>query len=154
MFDIGKRANEFSSESYKENNPKGINNFLDYIKGLGHKIINIKENYSYDITTEREGEKHYFEVEMKLNSPFTCKEDFGHRNVSFLQRKSNLALKKSFWYVIICNDTDYAVRAHSKDIFKPEYIEYFQVTKGKRKGEWDIRYGVPFEYCTFFKIRG
>ena len=60
------RANrKFRPQAYKENDSLGKNTIIDYLKNNGHKIVDIRENYSFDIKSIKNGNIYYSEVEMK-----------------------------------------------------------------------------------------
>tara|TARA_X000001382_G_scaffold54422_1_gene37109 strand:- start:525 stop:1013 length:489 start_codon:yes stop_codon:yes gene_type:complete len=55
----------FQPNSYKENDGMAKNIVTKYLKGNGHINFDDKENYSFDIKSEKNGHTYYSEVEMK-----------------------------------------------------------------------------------------
>ena len=55
----------FQPNSYKENDGMAKNIVIKYLKGNGHINFDDKENYSFDIKSEKNGHTYYSEVEMK-----------------------------------------------------------------------------------------
>mgnify|MGYP004451233609 len=55
----------FQPNSYKENDGMAKNIVIKYLKGNGHINFDDKENYSFDIKSEKNGHIYYSEVEMK-----------------------------------------------------------------------------------------
>lgn len=144
-------ARKFNKNSYAENDNFAKNLFIEYIKKMGHNIINTNENFEHDIITEKNGLKYFFETEVKIGYPFELKESFKFNTVSFLGRKKRLHDINPFFYVIICKETKYALCSHSNIIFKDEYFENVYVNSKDRKGN-DGMYRVPLDKCKFFYV--
>lgn len=145
-------ARNFSQESYDNNDKAAKDQFTQYITNVKHHLtISTEENYEHDIITQHNGQKHYFELEVKRNYPFTTKENYQFNSVSFLGRKLRLHQIEPFFYVIICHETGYAVGCHSTIIYKDEYRQELTINKYDRKGQ-DAFYRVPVSKCHFFDI--
>jgi len=55
----------FQADSYKENDGMAKDIVIKYLKSKGHINFDDKENYSFDIKSEKNGHTYYSEVEMK-----------------------------------------------------------------------------------------
>jgi hypothetical protein len=149
---MNKGAGRFSAGSYKRNNSWGIERLKTYLRGQGFELQQAKEeDFGIDVTAFRSGKKWQFEVEVKTNYPFTCKEDFKFPTVSFLARKEKWK-DRQFWYVIICKETEAALMASSDDIFQEEYKEELHIATHERQGG-DLFYRMPKEKCKFFSVK-
>ncbi|MEK6828551.1 MAG: hypothetical protein AABY15_00260 [Nanoarchaeota archaeon] len=144
-------ARKFNKNSYDNNDAYAKQKFIDFIVSRGHNVINIDENYEHDVITEKNGLKYYFELEVKRNYPFTSRETYIFDTVSFLGRKLRLHKNHSFYYVIICIETEWAVCCDSDKIFFENYIENLDINTVDRNGK-DQMYRVPREECLFFDI--
>lgn len=102
-------ARKFNKNSYEENDEFAKDLFIKFIKKRGHQIIKSTEDYKFDIETIKNGKNYYFELEVKRNYPFTSTEDYNFDTVSFLGRKKRLHEINSFYYIIICKETKYAL---------------------------------------------
>lgn len=151
MGDIKYEARKFNQKSYDNNDSYAKQKFIDFIKHKGHSIISSDENYDHDIITKKDGVRHYFELEVKRNYPFTSRDTFKFDTVSFLGRKLRLHTKQIFYYVIICIETEWAVCCNSGDIFHDEYVENLKIQTQDRSGK-DQMYRVPKDKCLFFNI--
>jgi hypothetical protein len=146
-------ARRFSQSSYDENDSWAKEHFLKYItEKRGHTVINSEENMSHDIVTEKDGERYYFELEVKTSRyKFTNEKDFPFPTVSFLGRKKRLHNIQPFHYIIISKATGHAVHAESDIIYRDEYKEEAYINVSDREGD-DVLYRVPKESCVFFKL--
>lgn len=144
---------KFVPESYKRNNSKGIDKFTKYLNKRGLTVEDkTEEDYGVDITAyDKDGSPVNFEIEMKSGYPFTTQESFKFSTVSFLARKKKWNKGDGFWYVIICNETDYFIVCHSSDIFKERYKVIKRIQTVDRNGR-DEMYHVPKEICEFKKL--
>ena len=61
----GSYYRKFQPQSYKENDSKGKITITNYLESIGHTILDTKEDYSFDIKSEKNGCMYYSEVEMK-----------------------------------------------------------------------------------------
>ena len=143
---------KFVPESYLEADQLGKDLLVNYLKGRGYEIIDTTESYDHDIIASLNGEKVYFEVELKYSPKyaFTKKGTFPFSSVSFLGRKKRLHDKHPFHYVII-SSTGWAVSCHSSEIFKDEYMERVMINTNRRQGE-DIMFRVPVDKCYFLNV--
>ena len=144
-------ARKFNQTSYDNNDGFAKEKFIKFISSRGHKIVSSEENFDHDIVTDLGGVKHYFELEVKRNYPFTSIETYKFDTVSFLGRKKRLHDKHKFVYVIICIETEWAVCCESENIFLDDYIENLNIQTEDRNGR-DQMYRVPKENCKFFDI--
>lgn len=146
-------AGKFVKESYDINNSFAIDILSNFLISNGYTIEEkLEEDFDVDIIAFKDGKKKLFEVEVKTGYSFTDKESFRFDTVSFLARKEKWNKDSGFLYVIICKETDWALVAHSSNIFKEEYKEKLTINTEHRKGR-DVFYRVPKELCRFFKIR-
>ncbi len=147
---------EYKARKFNENTYKKYDNFakekiIAYLKKRGHIILNKEENYNHDLITYKNNVKYYFELEVKIGYPFTSKDDYKFKTVSFLGRKKRLHELFPFYYFIICNETNCVLFCKSEDIFKDEFIEKLNVNSKDRKGN-DEMYRVPIDKCSFFNL--
>jgi hypothetical protein len=144
-------ARKFNKETYDSYDTFAKEKMIQFLINRGHLIINKNENYTHDIVSLRDGIYFYFELEVKIGYPFTCKNDYRYDTVSFLGRKKRLHNLKPFYYVILCNETNYALYCKSDEIFLNEYIQKVNVNTNVRNGN-DEMYRVPLQKCVFFNI--
>lgn len=144
-------AREFKKGAYDHCDGFAKSLFKKFIEKHGHIVTNDEEDYDHDIITEKDGVEFYFELETKGGYSFTTKETYRFETVSFLGRKERLHKKQPFYYIIICRETEYAVCAHSSDIFKEEFKEDLNINTKYRKGK-DQMFRVPLKYCHFFNL--
>jgi len=146
-----KQPKAFVKESYNRSNDWGINKIKEYLISAGYKIQEKeKEDYKVDITAEKNGKDHYFEVETKTGYPFTGKSDFKFETVSFLARKKKWA-DIGFWYIIVCKETNAFVMCNSQVIYQEKHLTQLEIDSAERKGT-DYFYRVPKKDCHWYKI--
>ena len=139
----------FNQDSYDKANTFGIDIVCGFLKGRGYTILEKEEDYKNDIDALNSvGELIKFEAEVK-DTFFTSAQDFPFPSVSFAARKKKYV---SFWYIIVCTKTNYAVACHSDVIFQDEYAETVYINTTKRLGD-DYFFRVPNDKCHFFKVR-
>jgi hypothetical protein len=141
-------ARTFNKLTYKDNDTWAKEVFSAYITKKGHTIIKDDEDYSIDIITEKDGIKHYFELEVS-SLTFTNREDFPYEKVSYLGRKKKYCDKATFNYIIMSR-TGAATTCNSDDIFKDDQKKVVYCSKG-RDG-YDELYYVDKNNVKFFKI--
>lgn len=141
-------ARTFSPTSYKENDAYGKEKFINFITKRGHTVVRDTENYGIDLVTEKDGVKHYFELEVS-SLQFTSREDFPYENVSYLGRKKKYTKEAVFNYVIISR-TGTATTCNSSEIFKDDQKKVTYCGKG-RDG-FDELYYVNKNNVKFFKL--
>ena len=61
----GSYYRKFQPQSYEENDNKAKTAITSYLESNGHTILDMKEDYSFDIKSEKNGGMYYSEVEMK-----------------------------------------------------------------------------------------
>ena len=61
----GSYYRKFQPQSYEENDSKAKTAITSYLESNGHTILDMKEDYSFDIKSEKNGGMYYSEVEMK-----------------------------------------------------------------------------------------
>ena len=61
----GSYYRKFQPQSYEENDSKAKTAIKSYLESNGHTILDMKEDYSFDIKSEKNGGMYYSEVEMK-----------------------------------------------------------------------------------------
>jgi|TARA_R100000951_G_scaffold64782_1_gene54643 hypothetical protein len=61
----GSYSRKFQPLSYEENDSKAKTAIKSYLESNGHTILDMKEDYSFDIKSEKNGGMYYSEVEMK-----------------------------------------------------------------------------------------
>jgi hypothetical protein len=145
------KAREFNKETYNNYDSFAKEKIINFLVKRGHSIINKKEDYNHDLITFKNGVYFYFELEVKIGYPFTCKNDYKFDTVSFLGRKKRLHNIKPFYYLIICKETSYALYCFSNDIFIDKYLQKLNVDTNLRKGN-DEMYRIPIDKCKFFNI--
>ena len=61
----GSYYRKFQPQSYEENDSKAKTAIKSYLESNGHTILDMKEDYSFDIKSEKNGGMYFSEVEMK-----------------------------------------------------------------------------------------
>ena len=140
---------KFNQESFNENDGIGRQLLTAFLESKCHNVSNNRDKYGIDLVSEKDGIEYKWEVEMKPKRPWTCKEDFAFKTVSFLNRKAKWK-EDTFWYVIICTETKAALMCRSDIIFDEQYKEKLYINTPQRKGT-DEFYRVPKELCIFVK---
>jgi hypothetical protein len=138
---------KFNQESFDENDGIGRQLLTAFLRKKCHNVSNNGDKYGIDLVSEKDGLDYKWEVEMKSKRPWTCREDFPFKTVSFLKRKAKWK-EDTFWYVIICKETNAALFCRSDIIFNEKYKEKLYINTGQRKGT-DEFYRVPKELCIF-----
>jgi|688.fasta_scaffold45897_4 malate/lactate dehydrogenase len=145
-------AGKFVKSSYDENNAWGIAKVEQLAREAGYEIIPKRgETYGIDIAAIKKGEIILLEAEVKINYPWTSREDFPFPTVSFLSRKKKWE-DTEFFYVIVCRETGAMVMCKSSDIFKEEYRTIKNIKTKYRSGV-DITYNVPKDKCKFIPAK-
>ena len=83
---------------------------------------------------------------------WTCASDFPFRFVNFLSRKKRMHERDPFWYVIICDETKFALAAHSSVI----YDGNTPITIGTNTVDMEeslVVYRLPVSKCIFIPER-
>lgn len=138
---------KFNQESFDENDGIGRQLLTAFLESKCHNVSNNCDKYGIDLVSEKDGIEYKWEVEMKAKRPWTCREDFAFETVSFLNRKAKWK-EDTFWYVIICTETQAALMCRSDIIFDEKYKEKIYINTAQRKGT-DEFYRVPKELCIF-----
>jgi hypothetical protein len=138
---------KFNQESFNRNDAKGKELLKAFLVSNGHNILENCDVYGIDFFSEKDDKKYFWEVEMKSKRPWTCKEDFPFDSVSFLSRKAKWK-DNSFWYVIICSETQAAIFCKSDVIFNEGFKETIRIYTQERKGV-DKFFRVPKDLCIF-----
>lgn len=146
-----KGPRNFVQEEYDKYDAKAKRLLVDHLIEKGHSIVNSDEDYYHDIVSSKDGVDYFFEVEVKLNRPFSSMRDFPYDTVSFTGRKLRLHNKKPFFYVIFCLETSTCLYCHSNIIYNKKYAEDVYIDSKNRKG-MDKLYRVPKEKCKFVKL--
>lgn len=142
-------ADEFSYNSYKQNDLIGKQLLIAYLVSKNHTILSetFDEDYGIDIVTEFNGVKMFFEVEMKDKYDFKNSATFPFDTVSFLGRKEKWK-KFDYTYCIISTVTKAAIFCDSSVIFNDAYKSVIQINTYQRNG-LDLFYRVPKDLCHF-----
>lgn len=148
MTDKQTDPSRFVKHSYEESDSWGISRVAKYLATKGWEVVEQEENYGVDIIAKRGDVVGRFEVEVKTNRPFTCKEDFPFSTVSFLARKQKWS-DKGFWYVIVCRETEAFLICHSSVIYDQNHFESVPVSTRDRKGT-DKFFRVPKDLCYWY----
>jgi len=61
----GSYYRKFQPQSYEENDSKAKTAIKSYLESNGHTILDMKEDYSFDIKSEKNDNMYFSEVEMK-----------------------------------------------------------------------------------------
>lgn len=138
---------KFNQKSFDENDNLGRSLLIKFLTKKGHEVHENEDIYGIDLYSTKNGKKYWWEVEMKPNRPWTCKEDFPFDSVSFLNRKAKWK-DENFWYVIICNETNAAIVCQSNIIFDDNFKEKLYINTKSRKGT-DNFFRVPKDLCIF-----
>ena len=143
---------KFNKESYDKYDYYVKEKMAKFLKERGHEVLKDEEDYNHGLVTERGGKVNYFELEAKVNYPFTTMSDYPFDTVSFLGRKKRLHHINPFFYVILCYETGAFVSCHSSDIYKDKYRHTINISTKERKG-MDVVYRVPKLKCMFSNIK-
>ena len=140
----GSYYRKFQPQSYKENDSKGKIAITNYLDNIGHTIIDTKEDYSFDIKSEKNGCMYYSEVEMKNQwtgdwNPSWTDIRIPYRKHRLINKYTQLQGDKTF-----CNF--YIIR---RDCQKAWRIKDYQLTKECAKEIWLSNAG---RYEHFFHI--
>lgn len=161
------RANrKFRPQAYKENDSLGKNTIIDYLKNNGHKIVDIRENYSFDIKSIKNGNIYYSEVEMKNQWKGDWNTNWKEIRIPYRKHKLlkefknisedetveekllGVSLDRFLNFYVIRNDCKYAWR-----------IKDSQLTKERAKDTWlgNVRvyepfYHIPYEEAELVKL--
>lgn len=138
---------KFNQESFDQNDGIGRQLLTAFLTEKCHNVLNNSDKYGIDLVSEKDGIEYKWEVEMKPKRPWTNREDFAFKTVSFLNRKAKWK-DTMFWYVIICTETRAALMCRSDIIFDERYKEKLYINTRERKGT-DEFYRVPKELCIF-----
>jgi hypothetical protein len=148
---VSYQARKFVKSDYDKNDDWGKDIVRKILLHRGYQIDEKpEEDYDIDFVAIRNGEREFFEVEVKHKYSWTGREDYRFDTVSFLGRKKKWE-HKGFWYLIICAETEALVIANSNRIYKDEYRQVKHVNTGSRRG-LDEFYLVPKDRCYFFSI--
>ena len=144
---ISPKTLRFNQKSFDDNDNLGRTLLIDYLVKKGHEVYENEDIYGIDLYSYKDDKEYWWEVEMKSRRPWTCKKDFPFSSVSFLNRKGKWK-DKSFWYVIICKETNAAIFCQSNIIFDENYKEKLYINTQDRKGS-DNFFRVPKDLCIF-----
>tara|TARA_R110000782_G_scaffold175286_2_gene266429 strand:- start:692 stop:1192 length:501 start_codon:yes stop_codon:yes gene_type:complete len=149
---------KFRPEAYQMNDGLGKKVILTYLKGKGHIILDTRENYSFDIESEKDGHTYFSEVEMKNqwrgDWNTSWKEiRIPYRKHKLLDRYKNMSTdtsKKIFLnFYIIRTDCEYAWK-----------IKDHQLTEERAKDTWlgnarrtEPFYHIPYEEAELIKLK-
>ena len=140
----GSYYRKFQPQSYNENDSKGKITITNYLESIGHTILDTKEDYSFDIKSEKNGCMYYSEVEMKNQWKGEWNPNWSDVRVPY--RKHRLINK----YEQVRNDKTfcnfYIIRNDRKQAWR---VKDYQLTKECAKEVWLSNAG-RYEY--FFNI--
>lgn len=142
------KAGVFRPEDYKEFNSYAIDKITQFLNRRGFYVPAKKEDYTIDIHAWKNNKLYRIEAEVRSDLNFTTRETFPFNTVSFLARKKKYNLVSSFWYFLVCKQTEYCVFCNSDTIFKEQYKQVLNVNNIKRFGR-DEFYRVPRGLCQF-----
>ena len=142
-------ARKFNQDSYDTNDAYGKAIVTDWLKGQEWvKEIIDEEDFGIDLeVVDHKGRSHFFEAEVKGNYPWSSRESFPFKTVSFLGRKKKWE-GRGFYYVLVCAETQALCIAHSSEIFKEDFREVRRINSGHRNG-LDAFYRVPKDLCRW-----
>jgi hypothetical protein len=140
----GSYYRKFQPQSYKENDNKAKTVITKYLESNGHTILDTQEDYSFDIKSDKNGDRYYSEVEMKNQwtgdwNPSWTEIRIPYRKYKLINKYKQLQDVKTFCnFYIIRNDCEKAWR-----------IKDLQLTKECAKEIW-LANARRYEY--FFHI--
>ena len=152
------RANRrFRPQAYKENDSLGKDTIINYLKNNGHIIVDIRENYSFDIESIKNDNIYYSEVEMKNQWKGDWNTNWKEIRIPYRKHKlldkfkniSDDKINRFLNFYVIRNDCEYAWR-----------IKDYQLTKERAKDTWlgnarvtEPFYHVPYEEAELVKLK-
>lgn len=139
---------KFRRDSYNDSNQLGINLITGFLRRRGFDVPKRPEDYMVDIHAYKNNIKYLIEAEVRRGLNFTSANSFPFDTVSFLARKKKYESNQSFWYFLVCRETEYCLFANSKDIFQERYKVLKKINTSRRSGI-DAVYHVPIDKCEF-----
>lgn len=91
---------KFDKKLYKENDQKAKKAGIKFWKSQGYNINENTDRYGPDLIAEKNGKKHYVEVEIKYN---WNKEEFQYDDLQIPERKSKFAKLDMQTYFMVFN---------------------------------------------------
>tara|TARA_B100000214_G_scaffold162957_1_gene116869 strand:- start:1224 stop:1736 length:513 start_codon:yes stop_codon:yes gene_type:complete len=144
----------FQPSSYKKNDGKAKQIVINYLKHNGHVNISSGENYSFDISSEKNGHKYYSEVEMKnqwnrmipptaiANWNPTWKEiRIPHRKIKLINKFREMNDKDAFFnFYVIRRDCEFAWRIKDYQMTQECIKEIWLGNVGRKEHFFHIPY--------------
>ena len=144
----------FQPTSYKENDGMAKDIVIKYLQGNGHINFDDKENYSFDIKSEKNGHTYYSEVEMKNQ----WKGDWNtswkeiripYRKFKLINKFAELHDKDSYLnFYIIRSDCQYAWRIKDNQL-TDDSIKEIWLGNARRKEHF---FHIPYTEAELVKL--
>ena len=144
----------FQPDSYRENDGKAKQIVMDYLERNGHTDLASGENFSFDISSEKNGHRYYSEVEMKNQWTgdwnTTWKEiRIPHRKIKLINKFRGMDDNSFFNFYVIRSDCEYAWRI--KDfLMTQECIKEVWLSNARRKEHF---FHIPYEEAELVKLK-
>jgi hypothetical protein len=147
---------KFRYEAYKMNDSLGKNVIISYLKSKGHTIVDATENYSFDIESDKDGNRYFSEVEMKNQwkgdwNPSWKEIRIPYRKHKLLDRLKNMSNNTEVYldFYVIRTDCVYAWK-----------IKECQLTAERAKDTWlanamrtEPFYHIPYKEAELIQLK-
>ena len=144
----------FRPSSYKRNDNLAKETIISCLENDGHELVTREEDYSFDITSTRNGITYYSEVEMKNQwkgdwNPTWTEIRIPYRKHKLLNKFKSLNAAKSFLhFYVLRGDCEYTWRISSELLEDSEVKEAngFRIEKG------EYFFHVPYKEAELVKL--
>ena len=144
----------FRPSSYRRKDNLAKETIISYLENEGHELVTREEDYSFDITSTRNGITYYSEVEMKNQwkgdwNPTWTEIRIPYRKHKLLNKFKSLNAAKSFLhFYVLRGDCEYTWRISSELLEDSEVKEAngFRIEKG------EYFFHVPYKEAELVKL--
>jgi hypothetical protein len=146
----------FIPSSYDNNDSLAKDTIIKYLIGKGHTIISSEENFSFDITSEKDGKTYYSEVEIKTQwsgewNPSWKEIRIPYRKHKLINKFKELDDGNAFLtFYVIRRDCQYAWGIEGSILAASDAKEVSGPTRGIAKGEYFFH--IPYQDANLVKI--
>ena len=151
----GSYYRKFQPQSYKENDSKGKIAITNYLERNGHSILDTKEDYSFDIKSEKNGNTYYSEVEMKRQwfgdwLPSWKEIRIPYRKFKLLNKFKEMNEKDAFFnFYVIRGDMECAWRIKDYQ-FTPETVQEIYLSNARR---YEYFFHIPYQEAELVQLK-
>ena len=137
----------FQPDSYRENDGKAKQIVMDYLERNGHTDLASGENFSFDISSEKNGHRYYSEVEMKNQwtgdwNPTWKEIRIPHRKIKLVNKFREMNDKDAFFnFYVIRRDCEFAWRIKDYQMTQECIKEIWLGNVGRKEHFFHIPYG-------------